>query len=204
MDCLHPADVSVTSLSKPRLMTTHEVEEPICTSMPYRPYCNEIFASWMGSKRVSHPIHLLLRLQGHHAWQNVHKKSCTAHFPRSSQRSRADVWSAGLPSTTLRNAPPPPGPCAGDHWSLSSVLPALDSHVATLHQPPLSEHQSVGRSWSSCSFRFDLWAAAPPKQVRVVTTHECDRRSSRSCPCCAWLCASCSTGTSRRRHAYTD
>ena len=78
----------------------------------------------------------------------------------------------------------------GGHWSLSSVLPTLDSHVATLHEPALSEHLSVGRSWSKYSFCFGLWAAAPPKQVRVVTTLECDRHSSRSFPCCAWLCAS--------------
>ena len=41
MDFLHPAEISVTYLSTPRLMTTHDVvpshlEESICTSMPYR------------------------------------------------------------------------------------------------------------------------------------------------------------------------
>ena len=38
------------------------------------------------------------------------------------------------------------------------------------------------------------------RSKRVVTTLECDRHSSRSCPCCAWLCVSWSAGTSRRRH----
>ena len=121
----------------------------------------------------------------------------------STHHSRADVWSAGLPSATMRNASSPSLACAGDYWSLSSVLPAFDSHVATLHEPALSEHMSVGRSWSTCSFRFGLWAAAPPKQVRVITTLECARHSSRSCPCCARLCASWPAGISRRRHGQS-
>ena len=60
MDCLHPAKNSVTSLSTPRLMTSQNLcpfplTEPICISKPYRPYCHEIFASWMGPKMVSSP-----------------------------------------------------------------------------------------------------------------------------------------------------
>ena len=43
-----------------RLMTTQDshpssLTEPICTSMPYRPNCNVIFASWMGPKMVLSP-----------------------------------------------------------------------------------------------------------------------------------------------------
>ena len=42
MDCFHPVEISVTYLSTPRLMTTHDcnpspLNESVCTSMPYRP-----------------------------------------------------------------------------------------------------------------------------------------------------------------------
>ena len=149
----------------------------------------------------------LLCVVGNASSLSLCSKVCTLHLSSgsallgsrdrplwTSKRSRAEVWCAGLPEECSSST----WHCAGGHWSLSSVLPALDSHVATLHEPA---HPAA---WSTSSFRFGLWAAAPPKQVRVVTTLGCDRHSSRSCPCCAWLCASWPAGTSRRRHAYTD
>ena len=57
MCCLHSAEISATYLSNPRLITTKDfdpspLKESICTSMPYRPWCNETFPSWMGPKMV--------------------------------------------------------------------------------------------------------------------------------------------------------
>ena len=70
-------------------------------------------------------------------------RHCSAWLPAivhcgPPQRSRADVWSAGLTSATLRNAPLPSWHCAGGRSSL---------HAATLHESALSEHLSVWRPW---------------------------------------------------------
>ena len=48
---------SVTCLSNPRVMTANHfvwshLNKLLCTSMPHRPYCNEICASWMDPKMV--------------------------------------------------------------------------------------------------------------------------------------------------------
>ena len=83
-DCMHPAEISVTFLSKPQQMTTLE---SICTSMLYRPYGNDIIASWTG--RWYHlPMHLLLRLLCHHARQNIHGHVVVIPCPSSTIAGR--------------------------------------------------------------------------------------------------------------------
>ena len=61
----------------------------------------------------------------------------------------------------------PSRPCAGGHPSLSSILSAHDSHVATLHESALSERLRVGRSW----FVAMVWLSA--SELKTIDRSAC-------------------------------
>ena len=86
-----------------------------------------------------------------------------------------------------------PGVVRGGRWFLSSVLPAQPSRVATPHESAVAERLCVGDRGLR-SFCFGLRGQHPS----VIIAR------SRSCLRCAWLRASWSVGTSRRRHARID
>ena len=93
------------------------------------------------------------------------------------------TWSAGLTSTTL--------------LSLRALrVEVFDSRARLLRfcASPLTESLSVD-AIVLCVFRFGLRGALPPKLSVDATLRSCRR--------CAWLRASWSVGTSRRRDACT-
>ena len=90
-------------------------------------------------------------------------------------------------------------PCAGGHPSLSSILSAQDSHVATLHESALSECLRVGRSW----FVAVVWLV-PASASGVHSRRKLSLRFSAAVAAAFSCVPRGQRGTPRRRHVRID